>query len=247
MRDLAAQQRELADLVTGLGADGWERPTPCPGWAVADVVLHLAQTDELAAASASGRFPEELARLTAGLGAVRDVDEAAGRMVARDRAAGPAAIHDRWRRAAGALRAALRGRDPAARVRWVAGVLTARTLATTRLAETWIHTCDVAEALGRPLAPSRRLHHVARLAWRTIPYAFARAGRRPPGPVAFELTGPGGERWAWHPDGPARTTIRGDAFELCRVAARRVDPARTALVGEGPDAAAVLELVRTYA
>jgi uncharacterized protein (TIGR03084 family) len=132
-------------------------------------------------------------------------------------------------------------------VRWVAGDLTARTLATTRLAETWIHTCDVAEALGRPLAPSDRLRHVARLAWRTIPYAFARAGRPPPGPVAFELTGPGGERWSWHPDGPARTTITGDAFELCRVAARRVTPDRTALVGEGPDAAAVLELVRTYA
>jgi hypothetical protein len=35
--------------------------------------------------------------------------------------------------------------------------------------------------------------------------------------------------------------------ELCLVAARRVDPADTALEAEGPDARAVLELVRTYA
>jgi hypothetical protein len=49
------------------------------------------------------------------------------------------------------------------------------------------------------------------------------------------------------PDDPPVTTIRGDAAELCGVAARRVDPATTSLTGDGPDAAAVLALVRTYA
>jgi hypothetical protein len=34
---------------------------------------------------------------------------------------------------------------------------------------------------------------------------------------------------------------------LCAVAARRVAPSATSLVGEGPDADAVLALVRTYA
>ena len=43
------------------------------------------------------------------------------------------------------------------------------------------------------------------------------------------------------------TTVRGSAAELCDVAGRRVEPAATDLVAEGPDGAAVLELVRTYA
>jgi uncharacterized protein (TIGR03084 family) len=137
--------------------------------------------------------------------------------------------------------------DPHDRVTWVAGELSVRTLATTRLAETWIHTGDAAESVGLHLPPTDRLRHIARLAWRTVPYAFERAGRVLSGPVAFELTGPGGEPWHFAPDAAPVTVIRGDGVELCRVAGRRIDAAHTGLVGEGPDAVAVLELVRTYA
>ena len=105
----------------------------------------------------------------------------------------------------------------------------------------------MAAAFGRVLAPTDRLRHVARLAWRTLPYAFARAGRELTGPVAFELRGPDGGAWDFVPDSLPLTTIRGDGTELCLVAARRVDPRDTRLRGEGPDANAVLELVRTYA
>src|SRR4051794_41184120 len=31
----------LLDLLTGLGPDGWGRPTACPGWDVHDVAGHL--------------------------------------------------------------------------------------------------------------------------------------------------------------------------------------------------------------
>jgi uncharacterized protein (TIGR03084 family) len=132
-------------------------------------------------------------------------------------------------------------------VQWVAGELSLRTLVTTRLAETWIHTGDVTDAVGVQQQPSERLQHIARLAWRTLPYAFARAGRTLSGPVAFELTGPTGARWDFVPDDPATTVIRGNGPELCLVAARRVEPSETSLTGDGPDAGAVLELVRTYA
>ena len=78
-------------------------------------------------------------------------------------------------------------------------------------------------------------------------YAFARAGSRLSGPVAFELRGPDGASWSFVPDAPAATVIRGDGVELCLVAGRRLPAAASSLSGEGPDAAAVLELVRTYA
>ena len=129
----------------------------------------------------------------------------------------------------------------------MAGELSVRTLVTTRLAETWIHTGDVAYGLGVELQPTERLRHIARLAWRTLPYAFARAGRDLSGPVAFELRGPTGEQWDFVPDDSALTTVRGEGAELCLVAARRTDPTDTTLTGEGPDADAVLKLVRTYA
>ena len=234
---LADQQAELSALLVGLDEPGWQRPSRCEGWTVADVVLHLAQTNEMAVASARGRFAEAMSELAGGLAPASSVDDGADLMVARERGMPP------WEDLAKVLRAC----DPGRRVVWVAGELSARTLATTRLAETWIHTGDVAAAVGRVLIPTDRLWHVARLACRTLPYAFARAGRELTGPVAFELRGPDGGAWDFVPDSLPLTTIRGDGTELCLVAARRVDPRDTRLRGEGPDAAAVLELVRTYA
>jgi uncharacterized protein (TIGR03084 family) len=244
---LDAQQAELSALLVDLDADGWARPSPCAGWTVADVVLHVAQTNELAVASASGRFEQGLHALTDGLGFASSVDDGAALMVERDRGGPDQAVLDRWQRSADTLRELLAASDPHTRVVWVAGELSIRTLATTRLAETWIHTGDVATALGRELEPTERLRHIARLAWRTLPYAFEREGRALTGPVAFELRGPAGDPWDFTPDAPPLTTIRGDGVELCLVAARRVDPATTGLQGDGPDADAVLELVRTYA
>jgi uncharacterized protein (TIGR03084 family) len=244
---LAAQHAELAALLDGLPAAGWAAPSRCEGWDVADVVLHLSQTDEMAMGSASGRFAEALESLTAGVGPAENVDDGAALMASKERGLAPGVLATRWRLGAEKLCDTLRACDPSARVDWVAGPLSARTLATTRLAETWIHTGDVADALQVSLTPTDRLEHIARLAWRTLPYAFARSGHTLHGPVRFDLRAPSGATWSFVPDEPAVTTIRGDGAELCLVAARRVAPAQTSLTGDGADAADVLELVRTYA
>jgi uncharacterized protein (TIGR03084 family) len=243
---LEEQQHELDELVADLDEEGWARPSACEGWDLSDVLLHLAQTNEMATASAQHRLPEAMASLTEGLPPARDVDHGAGLMVDRDRGVGAAAINDRWQRSCVDLRAALLACDPSERVTWVAGELAARTLGTTRLAETWIHTTDIACGLGVDLAPTDRLHDVARLAWRTIPYAFQRAGVDPPGPVAFRLDAPSGEPWSFGAD-DAPTRITGSGHDLCRVAGQRAHAADTGLVGEGPDAEQVLALVRTFA
>jgi uncharacterized protein (TIGR03084 family) len=245
---LAAQHAELAELVDGCVTDDWDRPTRCEGWDVASVLVHLAQTDEFATASAHGElglypngFLGDPERQTV------SVDDAAAALVDVDRAAGGNAIRKRWHDASQAMRAAFDAGDPRQRVTWVSGQLSLQTLVATRLSECWIHTGDIASALGIELQPTDRLRHIARLAWRTLPYAFERAHTAMNGPVALDLLGPNGERWRFDPDGTALTTIRGSAAEFCDVAARRVDPDATDLVGTGPDAVAVLRLVRTYA
>jgi uncharacterized protein (TIGR03084 family) len=246
---LGDQHAELAGILGGLDDADWQRPSRCDGWTVYDVLLHLAQTDEMAIGSVTGTYPETLARLTQGVtsdgGAT--VDDGADAMVAHERGRPPAELLERWRHAADGLRAELAAADPHKRVTWVAGDVTVRTLATTRLAEAWIHSGDIAAGLDVDLKPSDRLWHIARLAWRTLPYAFGRVGRELTGPVELDLTGPTGDVWRFEPDGAALTIVRGDAVDLCLVAARRVDARDTGLRAEGPDADAVLELVRTYA
>ena len=246
---LAAQQGELTGILSGLDDAGWQRPSRCEGWSVADVVLHLAQTNEMAIASVDGRFADYLAKVGRQLGDAprANVDDGAALMVAKERDRPLAELRARWQSTVDDFLARLDHTDFHQRVMWVAGELSIRTLVTTRLAETWIHTGDVADGLGVELQPTERLEHIARLAWRTLPYAFARDGRELSGPVAFELTAPAGEPWEFTPDDAPATTIRGDGAELCLVAARRLQPGDTSLTGDGPDAEAVLQLVRTYA
>jgi uncharacterized protein (TIGR03084 family) len=244
---LAAQQDELTGMVATLDESGWQAPSRCPGWSVGDVVLHLAQTHEMAIASLQGRFDEVVGAFTAGIGPTPSADEGAARLVELQRGADRGDVLARWQRSADALRDELSTTDLGRRVPWIVGELSARTLATTRLAETWIHTGDVAEPLGLEMTVDDRLWHIARLAWRTLPYAFAQAGRSLTGPVAFELTAPVGDTWHFLPDDPAQTTVVGPALDLCTVAGQRADAADTALQGDGPDAEAVLALVRTFA
>lgn len=256
LHDLAAQQDDFDAVIVDLDEEGWLRPSRCEGWSVADVVAHMAQTNELAAASVTGRLGEaaEAVGWTGGVGTVDDLAESA---VVRSRGVPGAQLGDRvgawWRQSAADQLAALTACDPSQRVPWVSGSLSARTLAATRLSETWIHTGDIAAPFGIDAGPTDRLRHIARLAWRTLPYAFAREGRELTGPVAVHLVGPNGDRWDFVPDADAHadadavTAIEGDAHDWCLVAARRVDPATTTLRGTGPDVDAVLELVRTYA
>jgi uncharacterized protein (TIGR03084 family) len=248
LQALDAQHAELAAIVDRCSGDDWERPTPCEGWDVADVLLHLAQTDELAATSVRGELPP----LADGLMGSREsqavsVDDAAAAQVATERVAGGDAIRQRWHDASQQMRAAFAGADPHLRVTWVSNQLSVQTLAATRLSECWIHTGDIASALDVALPPTNRLRHIARLAWRTLPYAFERADLQMHGPIALELTAPDGDTWHFDPDTPALTMIRGSAAEFCEVAARRVEPKATALVGRGPDSEAALRVVRTYA
>lgn len=242
------QQSELATLLGPLDEEGWSSPTRCDGWTVGDVVLHLAQTNEMAVASCAGELHVHLDALLAGLDPATDVEAGAGALVDLERGAPPGVVFDRWRASAARQEQAFAGLDPHDRLQWVAGELAARSLATTRLCESWIHTADIASGLAIELAPTARLWHVARLAWRTLPYAAATEGAALSGPVAFELVAPDGSTWAFGPDdGPVATVVWGDALELCEVAGQRRAAADSGLTGSGPDLELVLRTVRTFA
>lgn len=243
---LAAQQRELVDLVIGRDGQDLSRPSRCPGWSAADVLLHLAQTNEMAVASVEDRLGEYVASVTDLIPSAGGIDDWAGALVDAGRST-PVAARDRYVASAAAQEAAFRAADPDHRVQWVAGEMATRTLATTRLSETWIHTVDTAAAFDLEPEPTDRLWHVARLVWRTVPYALTRGGVAPTGAVAFDLTGPTGDRWSFGDPDVARTVVRGPAVELCTVAGQRGDAASTSVVASGPDATAVLRLMRTFA
>ncbi len=242
---LREQLDELDGLLEPLDDAGWSLPSPCEGWTISDVVLHLAQTNEMATASARGSLAEADWSWEAAEGDT--VDEMAGAAVEGERGAAGGDVHRRWRDSADEVVEAFAACSPHDRLMWAVGDMAARSLATTRVAETWIHTEDVAIGLGLDLAGTSRLWHVARLVHRTVPYAFERAGEPPPDAVRFSLTAPDTDaEWNFGDDNTP-TTISGPALDLCRAAGQRTTAAATALTGRGPDADRVLALIRTFA
>lgn len=244
---LRAQQDELAAYVRDADDAALLLPSRCDGWTVADVLLHLAQTNEMAVASVEGRLREFVDQVASDLPQTGSIDDWAGALVDLQRA-DPGSARDRWLTSADDQADAFGACAPDARVEWVAGELAARSLATTRLTETWIHTVDVAVAFGPPPAPTDRLWHTARLTWRTIPYALGQEGIVASGPVAFSLDAPDGSTWNFGaPDSATTTVVTGTALDLCTVAGQRGSADGTSLAATGPDADAVLRLMRTFA
>ena len=237
--DLEAEQDALEAVLAGLPGDAWLRPSAAEGWTVADVVLHLAQTEEGVVASAGSALP---ARGWEHLGA--DVDSAMDAAVRAERT-DPATIFERWRTARRDALAALRAADPGRPLVWVTTSLKPRTLATTRLAEHWAHALDVVDALGIDYPDTVRLRHIAWLGHSTLPYAFGLIGE-PAHPVYCELAAPDGAQWTFGPP-DAASTISGAAGAFCRVGAQRLTPSESGLATHGPHAATALRVLRNYA
>lgn len=238
--DLEAEEERLQDILEGLDEGQWTTESGAPGWSVADVVLHLAQSEEGVVATVTGIDVDLEARPEAGL----SVDDQMARMVQAQRES-PDRIFQRWRTARVAALAELRGADPGRQLRWIEAPLKPATLATTRLAEHWAHALDITGPLGIDLPDTDRIRHIAWLAHRSLAYAFALAGQ-PDQQVYCRLTGPGGDIWEYGPR-DAASSISGPAGAFCRVAAQRLAPGQSGLRAEGPHGAAALSVLRTYA
>jgi uncharacterized protein (TIGR03084 family) len=239
-RDLVDELDRLEAILDELDEDAWASPSLAPGWSVADVVLHLAQTEEAVVNTAQAGEGE--AGLRRGEG--EDLDGAMDRMVRSERT-NHAATFERWRRARRAAVAAMQAADPERPLRWAAAPLKPRTLATTRLAEHWAHGLDIVMPLGIDFPDTDRLRHIAWLGHASLPYAFGVDGIEPQ-IVSCELTGPSGAVWRFGP-ADAPWTITGAAGAFCRVGARRLTPAESGLRTNGAGADAALRVLRNYA
>jgi uncharacterized protein (TIGR03084 family) len=235
--DLATEQDRLEAILADLSEEQWSSPSGADGWTIADVVLHLAQSDEIVVDAV------DAPNVSWSSGGV-SVDEAMDRLVRAEQAP-PDEVFQRWRSARRAALDALRHADPRSRYPWVAGSLKPATLATTRLAEHWAHGLDITGPLAAPYPDTDRLRHIAWLGHSTLPYAFRYAGQEPH-EVYCELTGPDGTLWTYgRPD--ADSAITGSAGAFCRVGAQRLPADESGLDTHGPHGLAALRVLRNYA
>jgi uncharacterized protein (TIGR03084 family) len=242
LTDLAAESDDLEALVAGLPEADWARPTPAAGWTIAHQIAHLAWTDHVAllAATDVDGFTESIQH--AATDPYGFIDRGAAEFLAP-----VPELLARWRSGRTALAHALSGVPAGIKLPWYGTRMSAASMATARIMETWAHGEDVADALGRVRTPTARLRHIAYLGSRTVGHSFAAHGRPfPDAPVRIELRGPDGDDWSFGP-ADAVNRISGPALDFCLLVTQRRHRADLSLVAVGPVADEWLDIAQIFA
>ncbi len=241
--DLATESDRLEQLLVDLPEPGWRTPTPAPGWDVATQVAHLAWTDEAAYAAATDQQGWDALVLEA----LTDQDNAVDRAALTGGRAAPDALLERWRTGRRRLAETLRAYPDGQRMPWYGPPMSATSMATARIMETWAHSLDVHRALRTEPEITDRIRHVAHLGVRTRDYAFSVHRTAPPtDEFRIDLTSPSGDLWSWGPEDAAQT-VTGPAYHFCLLVTQRIHRADTSLVATGRDADLWLNIAQAFA
>lgn len=241
LADLAAEGDRLDVLVADLDAAGWRTPTPAAGWDVAAQVAHLAWTDGVALKAATDKDAWDAVVMDAIADPAGFVDAQALVL-----AAAPDLL-DRWRTAREDLQHALSVHPQGEKMPWFGPPMSATSMATARLMETWAHSLDVHEGLGAPVEDTDRIRHVAHLGVRTRNFAFGVHGLGAPAEeFRIDLVAPSEDIWSWGPEDAAQT-LTGSAGDFCRLVTQRAHRTDTDLVASGADVDRWLDIAQAFA
>ncbi|WP_114423817.1 TIGR03084 family metal-binding protein [Nocardioides houyundeii] len=243
LSDLTAEGDSLEALVSPLAPEQWRTPTPAAGWDVATQVAHLAWTDEVSVKAATDKAAWDAEVM----GAIGNPEGYVDQMALTGGAVDPAELLARWRTARATLVKTLAELPEGHKLPWFGPPMSATSMATARLMETWAHSLDVHQALGAEPEVTDRIRHVTHLAVRTRNYSFLNRGlEKPAEEFRVELVAPSGEVWSYGPEDAAQT-VTGPAYDLCLLATRRVNRSQTALVATGAEAEVWLDIAQCFA
>ncbi|EGD54290.1 wyosine base formation [Gordonia neofelifaecis NRRL B-59395] len=240
---LQAESESLDDLVAALPVEAWSTPTPAEGWTIAHQIGHLHWTDRVSLLSVTD--PDGFQALLAE--AMGDpmgfVDAGAEAEAARP----PAELLADWRKTRARLAGALIAVPDGTKLNWFGPPMSAPSMATARLMETWAHGLDVADALGVERVADDRIKNVVHLGVRTRNFAYMVNGLEAPAEeFRFEITAPSGEVWTWGPEG-ASNVVRGPAVDFCELITQRRHLSDLALDVIGADAQKWATIAQAFA
>jgi uncharacterized protein (TIGR03084 family) len=241
--DLGAESTELDGLVADLPAESWSAPTPAEGWTIAHQISHLTWTDQAAHLAATDPDGFAAALQQAAANPSGFVDDGASELASLP----PTELLAYWRKTRAELAAALLAVPAGQRLNWFGPPMSATSMATARLMETWAHGQDVADALGVRRVPTARLKHVAHLAVRTRDFAYLLNDQQPPvTEFRVELVGPDQESWTWGPE-DAEQRVSGSALDFCLLATQRRHRDDTDVRAVGAEAEVWLGIIQAFA
>jgi uncharacterized protein (TIGR03084 family) len=241
--DLRAESGDLDAMVADLPADRWAEATPAPGWTIVHQIAHLLWTDRVAltAVTDAAGFAAVLAE------AAKDptgfVDAGAEELAALP----PDRLLADWRETGARLHDELLAVADGRKLPWFGPPMSAPSMATARLMETWAHGLDVADALGVKRPATARLRSIAHIGVRTRDFALSINGLTVPAePFRVELRAPDGSTWSWGPDN-AGQRVTGSAEDFCMLVTQRRPRAALDVHAVGDDAEKWLGIAQAFA
>ena len=241
--DLRAESDELDAIVADLPAERWGEATPAPGWTIAHQIAHLLWTDRVAltAVTDADGFAAVLAE------AAKDptgfVDAGADELAALP----PDELLANWRQTRARLHDELLTVADGRKLPWFGPPMSAASMATARLMETWAHGLDVADTLGVKRPATARLRSIAHIGVRTRDFAFSINGMTPPADsFRVELRAPDGSLWEWGPADAAQR-VTGTAEDFCMLVTQRRPRTDLAVQAVGTDAEKWLGIAQAFA
>jgi uncharacterized protein (TIGR03084 family) len=241
--ELRAESDQLDALVAALPEQGWRTATPAPGWTIAHQIAHLHWTDRVAVVAVTDEagFAELLTLAAKNPGGF--VDEGAEELAVTP----PTDLLAEWRRTRTRLHEELLRVESGRKLPWFGPPMSAASMATARLMETWAHGLDVADALGVKRTASPGLKSIAHIGVRTRDFAFAVNGLPAPAePFLVELRAPDGAAWSWGPADAAQR-VTGSAEDFCMLVTQRRPHAELDVAAVGPDAERWLTIAQAFA
>ena len=241
--DLRAESDELDALVADLPAARWAEPTPAAGWTIAHQIAHLLWTDRVALLAVTdeagfGAVLAEAAKDPTGF-----VDAGAEELATTE----PAELLADWRRIRARLHDELLTVADGRKLPWFGPPMSAASMATARLMETWAHGLDVADALGVDRPATGRLRSIAHIGVRTRDFAFTVHGLvPPPEPFFVQLQAPDGSVWEWGPPDAAQR-VTGSAHDFCMLVTQRRPRSALDITAVGEDAERWLGIAQAFA
>nr|WP_090346763.1 TIGR03084 family metal-binding protein [Mycolicibacterium malmesburyense]CRL79264.1 wyosine base formation [Mycolicibacterium malmesburyense] len=241
--DLRAESDELDAVVADLPAARWAEPTPATGWTIAHQIAHLLWTDRVALTAVTDEAAFAGLLEEAGKNPTGFVDAAAEELAATP----PPELLADWRATRTRLHDELLTVAEGRKLPWFGPPMSAASMATARLMETWAHGLDVADALGVHRPPTARLRSIAHIGVRTRDFSFVINGLQPPAePFRVELRAPDGSTWSWGPEDAAQR-VTGSAEDFCMLVTQRRPRTELEVHAEGADAERWLGIAQAFA
>ncbi|MBJ8337891.1 TIGR03084 family protein [Antrihabitans sp. YC3-6] len=243
LADLAAEGADLDELVNGADAGTWAKETPAAGWTIAHQIAHLAWTDEVSIISVTDPESFKAVVKNAWEKPTTFVDDAAEELAEIP----TPELLERWRASRKDLITALSGVVPGRKLDWFGPPMSAASMATARIMETWAHGQDVADTVGVRRSPTARLKHVAHIGIRARNFAYSLHNETPPtDEFRVELLAPDGTTWTWGPEDAAQR-VTGPALDFCLLVTQRRHLDDLAVEAVGPDATHWLSIAQSFA